>query len=86
MPPMPKEAGPRKEAWKALKSRFLDEQIPDDFTGEQLKKIVNQHLRNLPSDAIEGRFGKKLAWKLFFVQPDEKNNHLIDRRCGRSAH
>jgi hypothetical protein len=61
MPPMPREPGPRQVAWKALKERFPDEQIPDDFTGEQLTKIVNQFLSKLPSDAIEGRVRQEVS-------------------------
>jgi hypothetical protein len=61
MPPMPRKPGARQVAWKALKERFPDEQIPLDFTGEQLTKIVNQFLSKLPSDAIEGRVKQEVS-------------------------
>jgi hypothetical protein len=61
MSPEPEEPGPRKEAWKALKVRFKDELIPDDFTGAQLHKMVNQHIKNLPRDALEGRIRQEIS-------------------------
>jgi hypothetical protein len=60
MPPMPREAGPRKEAWKALKAKFPDELIPDDYSGMQLHKIVNQHIQS-SRDALEGRIRQQIS-------------------------
>jgi hypothetical protein len=60
MPPMPAEPGPRKEAWRALKARFPDELIPDDFSGSQLHNIVNEHIKKI-RHALEGRIREEIS-------------------------
>ena len=61
MPPMPKEPGPRREAWKALTQRFPNGMIPDKYTGAELHIIVNRHIEKLPSDALEGRLHQQVS-------------------------
>ena len=61
MPPEPEKPGPRKQAWKALKARFPDGQIPEDFSRSKLQTIVNQHLRDQPRGALEGRIREEIS-------------------------